>query len=253
MKEIGTISLARMNNGAHYMYLLLILKKAKADATLKTKVSGLTDVLRDAVAKEDECLKLSQKSLLSDRIRESDDLRDAMYAGYKKAVSGYLNFPVEELAGTARILWQHIKDYGIDPAVQLDRETGMLINFIIDLEGKYADPVKTLSLQPFVTNLKAANEAVQSYTASRTEERATKEVGALKTARSASDTAYRNLMKMVNALALVEGVAGYEAFIDYVNTEIVHYKREVLNQKASKSGGTDPVSPDPGEERPGEL
>ena len=66
-------------------------------------------------------------------------------------------------------------------------------------------------------------------------------VGALKTARTASDDAYRALVKMVNALALVFGEKDYTAFIDYVNTEITHYKREVLGQKTSApstSGGS---------------
>ena len=58
-------------------------------------------------------------------------------------------------------------------------------------------------------------------------------VWALKTARTASDDAYRALVKMVNALALVFGEKDYTAFIDYANTEITHYKREVLGQKAS--------------------
>lgn len=38
---------------------------------------------------------------------------------------------------------------------------------------------------------------------------------------------------MVNALALVFGEKDYTSFIDYVNTEITHYKREVLNQKST--------------------
>lgn len=66
-------------------------------------------------------------------------------------------------------------------------------------------------------------------------------VGALKTARTASDDAYRALVKMVNALALVFGEKDYTSFIDYVNTEITHYKHEVLNQKStspSTSGGS---------------
>lgn len=36
----------------------------------------------------------------------------------------------------------------------------------------------------------------------------------LKTARSVSDDAYHNLIKMVNALAMVEGIENYEEFID---------------------------------------
>ena len=66
---------------------------------------------------------------------------------------------------------QHIKDYAIDPKMQLDKETGLLMNFIDDLEKKYSSEVQTLSLGAFVTALKAANEKVRTLTATRTDER----------------------------------------------------------------------------------
>lgn len=240
MKEISTISLERMNNGAHFLYVSNILAHAEADAKVKTRAAAQIAALKTAVAQEDADLKTSQKSLLTDEIVKADNERDALYRGYKKAVAGFLNLPIEAMAQAARILNQHLKDYGIDTQMQLDRETGMLINLLTDLEGKYKPQVEALSLTPFVTNLKAANEKVRALTGSRTEEKMSVTVGALKTSRKASDDAYRMLVKMVNALAMVEGDADYTAFIDYVNTEIVHYKREVLGQKASAadtSGG----------------
>lgn len=257
MKEIATISLERMNNGAHFLYVSDILAHAEADTTVKQKNAAQVAALRAAVAQEDEDLKLSQKSLLTDEIARADAERDSLYSGYKKAVQGFLNLPVEAMAQAAKVLNQHLKDYGISPQMQLDRETGMLLNLVTDLEGKFKAEVETLALTPFVTNLKAANERVRTLTASRTEERMAVPVGALKASRKASDEAYRALVKMVNALALVEGEADYAAFIDYVNTEITHYKREVLGQKApaaSTSGGGSeggggsgpaPVIPDP--------
>ena len=42
-------------------------------------------------------------------------------------------------------------------------------------------------------------------------------------------------MKFVNAHALIEGDEKYLNFIDYVNTEIVHYKREVIGQKSGSA------------------
>ena len=36
-----------------------------------------------------------------------------------------------------KVLNQHLKDYAIAPKIQPDRETGLLINLITDLEGKY--------------------------------------------------------------------------------------------------------------------
>lgn len=233
MKEIYDINIQRMNNGAHFTFVSNILARAEADTAVKGKASELVSNFKAAVAAEDEALKISQKSLLTDEIAKADSDRDALYAGYKKAVEGFLAMPIADMAQAAKILSQHIKDYKINTADQLDKETGLLVNFITDLEDKYSAQVAKLGLTAFVTNLKEANERVRMLTLQRTNEKMGVTVGALKVARTASDDAYRALVKMVNALALVFGEKDYTAFIDYVNTEITHYKREVLGQKAS--------------------
>ena len=233
MKEIYDINIQRMNNGAHFTFVSNILARAEADTAVKGKASELVSNFKTAVSAEDEALKISQKSLLTDEIAKADSDRDALYAGYKKAVEGFLAMPIADMAQAAKVLAQHIKDYKINTAGQLDKETGLLVNFISDLEDKYAAQVAKLGLTAFVTNLKEANERVRTLTLQRTNEKIGITVGALKTARTASDDAYRALVKMVNALALVFGEKDYTAFIDYVNTEITHYKREVLGQKAS--------------------
>ena len=233
MKEIYDINIQRMNNGAHFTFVSNILARAEADTAVKGKASELVSNFKAAVAAEDEALKISQKSLLTDDITKADSDRDALYAGYKKAVEAFLAMPIADMAQAAKVLAQHIKDYKINTADQLDKETGLLVNFISDLEDKYAAQVAKLGLTAFVTNLKEANERVRTLTLQRTNEKIGITVGALKTARTASDDAYRALVKMVNALALVFGEKDYAAFIDYANTEITHYKREVLGQKAT--------------------
>lgn len=233
MKEIYDINIQRMNNGAHFTFVSNILARAEADTAVKEKASELVSNFKTAVSAEDEALKISQKSLLTDEIAKADSDRDALYAGYKKAVEGFLAMPIADMAQAAKVLAQHIKDYKINTADQLDKETGLLVNFISDLEDKYAAQVAKLGLTAFVTNLKEANERVRTLTLQRTNEKIGITIGALKTARTASDDAYRALVKMVNALALVFGEKDYTAFIDYVNTEITHYKREVLGKKAT--------------------
>ena len=249
MKEIYDINIQRMNNGAHFTFVSNILARAEADTAVKGKASELVSNFKAAVAAEDEALKISQKSLLTDDITKADSDRDALYAGYKKAVEGFLAMPIADMAQAAKILSQHIKDYKINTADQLDKETGLLVNFISDLEDKYAAQVAKLGLTAFVTNLKEANERVRTLTLQRTNEKIGITVGALKTARTATDDAYRALVKMVNALALVFGEKDYTAFIDYVNTEVTHYKREVIGQKAktpSTSGSSSVTTPDNG-------
>lgn len=249
MKEIYDINIQRMNNGAHFTFVSNILARAEADTAVKGKAADQVNNLKAAVSAEDGALKVSQKSLLTDEIAKADNDRDALYAGYKKAVEAFLAMPIADMAQAAKVLAQHIKDYKINTADQLDKETGLLVNFISDLEDKYAAQVAKLGLTAFVTNLKEANERVRTLTLQRTNEKISITVGALKTARTASDDAYRALVKMVNALTLVFGEKDYTAFIDYVNTEVTHYKREVIGQKAkapSTSGSSSVTTPDNG-------
>ena len=249
MKEIYDINIQRMNNGAHFTFVSNILARAEADTAVKGKAADQVNNLKAAVSAEDEALKISQKSLLTDEIAKADNDRDALYAGYKKAVEAFLAMPIADMAQAAKVLAQHIKDYKINTADQLDKETGLLVNFITDLEDKYTAQVTKLGLTAFVTNMKEANERVRTLTLQRTNEKMGVTVGALKAARTASDTAYRALVKMVNALALVLGEKDYTAFIDYVNTEVTHYKREIIGQKAkapSTSGDSSVTNPGSG-------
>ena len=230
----------RLNNGAHFMFISNVLARAEADANVKSKLSAQIVSLKAAMEQENENLKISQKSMLTDDIATADVERDGLYSGYKKAVNGFKNLPVENMAKASKVLAQHIKDYAIDPKMQLDKDTGLLMNFIDDLEKKHSSEVQTLSLGAFVTALKATNEKVRTLTATRTDERMAKAVGALKASRKASDEAYRQLVKFVNAYALIEDDSKYLSFIDYVNTEIIHYKCEVIGQKSgpAQTSGT---------------
>lgn len=223
-----------MNNGAHFLYITNMATRSMADVTVFNKCTALVQALQKAAADEDECLQLTQKSLLTDEIIEADSLRDRLYAGYRKSVKGFADFPLPAHAQAAKVLLQHMKDYGIKTKMQLDRQTGLMINFIDDLGAKYADQIDLLS-KPFVEQLRAANEKVRSLTNERTDERAGRTLGALREARQASDKAYRDLVKRVNALALIEGDTDYAAFIDYVNAEIEHYKQEVLSKSKKPS------------------
>lgn len=252
MEQITGISLERLPNGAHFVFMGNVLKRAEADAKVKQKVGELINKLKAAFEREDAALQVSRKNLTTDEIAAADALRDNLYRSYKRAVKAYLGFPIPTQAQHAKILWQHILDYKIDPQMQLDKETGMLINFINDLEKKYTAEVAALNLMAFVAQLKQANEQVRSLTEKRTDERTSVVMGALKMARVAGDEAYKELIQMVNALALVEKDAAYTPFIEYMNQEIKQMKQEVIGQSASgkrknadagKSGKTETEKP----------
>ena len=235
--EIVQTDLSRLNDGAHFQFIKNVSDRLATDTKIKENAVGqaVIKALTEALTTEDKCLVLSQKSLLTDEIAHADKERDTLFAGYRTAVKGFLNMPVADLAKHAHQLWLHLVDYAIDPQMQLERETGLITNFCTDLVGKYATQVQALGLKPYVDALKTANERVETLLVQRTTDNSTKVVGALRTAREASDKAIRDLIKVVNALAILGNPADYAAFIDYMNTLIKRYKEQAMTTTSSKA------------------
>ena len=111
MSEIGTLSLECLNNGAHFLFISNVLARAEADTNIKSKLGTQIASLKSAKEQEDEDLKISQKSLLTDDIAAADAERDGLYSGYKKAVNGFKNLPVENMAQAAKVqgIWSYYK------------------------------------------------------------------------------------------------------------------------------------------------
>ena len=235
--EIVQTDFSHLNNGAHFQFIKNVSDRLATDTKIKENAVGqaVIKALTEALTTEDKYLVLSQKSLLTDEIAAADKERDTLFNGYRTAVKGFLNMPVAALAKNARELWQHLADYAIDPQMQLERETGLITNLCTDLVGKYATQVQALGLKPYVDALKTANERVETLLVQRTTDNSTKVVGALRTAREASDNAIRNLTKVVNALAILGNPADYAAFIDFMNTLIKRYKEQAIPTSTAKA------------------
>lgn len=238
-----------MRNGVHFLFVKSVLDRAKSDAKVMNKAAGLVAVLETAVAKEDECLTLSRKNFKSDDIKQADQDRDTLYTKFRAMVKSFLDIPMQEEAEAAKYLWQSIKDYNIDTKSNLQQETGLLLNLVADLQDPLATHVETLGLTRLVESLKQANDRVNDMLLQRTDDRSAQVLGALRTARFATDDAYDDLVEVIDALAILEGVADYASFINYVNTEITQYMRNAMSRKATSSQplpGTDSETPGEG-------
>ena len=240
MKHIEPISLEHMSNGSHFLFITDTVGLATADAKVKTKVTAELTALQTALKAEDDALALSKANLLSKEIKAIDAERDKHYKALRKAITFFLNHPDAELVKAAQRLERLLKDYNINPAMQLDRETGLLLNLIGDLETKSAADVTALALTPVVQAMKQANDKLREVTRARANDRAVQIVGQLKQVQHASDEAYRTLVQKVNALAVVEGEADYADFISKMNEQVKHYKQEVLPKAKKKGDGGKP-------------
>lgn len=228
MKEIAEITVKALNNAAYFSFHSDFLKALEADTKVSEKVSPQIKAYKTALEKVNEAMVISQKSHKTDEIAKADRERDQLYMGLKNAVKSYAHIPNEEMQTAQKVLAQVIKDYGIKTSMQLDKQTGLLVSFIQDLETKYTNEVSRLGLATFLTPLKQANEKVKVVLSERTEEQSTKEAGAMKSARNTTDEVYRLLVKHINAHALLEGEENYVNFIDFANEHIDRFKKNVL-------------------------
>ena len=248
MIDIQKVDLVGMNNGAHYEFMKVVNDRFAAETTLSTNASAkkAMEALAAALKEEDRCLVISRRNLITDDIRAADKTRDDIFRSLRKAINGFTDAPVADVAKAGKVLKQCVADYAINPAMQLDRETGLLHNFIADLETKYAAQVTKLGLTLFVAPLKEANAKVEQFIVDRTTAQSAVAAGELRQARLTTDAAYRHLVKFVNALAMVSGTDDYDALAKFLNEHIDRYKHEVLPKK--KKGGKKPSD----DEKPGD-
>ena len=244
MIDIQKVDLVGMNNGAHYEFMKVVNDRFAAETTLSTNASAkkAMEALAVALKEEDRCLVISRRNLITDDIRAADKTRDDIFRSLRKAINGFTDAPVPDVAKAGKVLKQCVADYAINPAMQLDRETGLLHNFIADLETKHAAEVAKLGLTLYVTPLKEANAKVEQFIVDRTTAQSVIAAGELRAARLATDTAYRHLVKFVNALAMVSGTGDYDALSKFLNEHIDRFKHEVLPKK--KKGDKKPSDGD---------
>lgn len=254
MIRIKEISLRQMRNGSHYVFMSQLLQKAEADTAVSSKAATYISALRKALAFEDDMLKVSTKSKLTDLISRADNSRGALYRSFKNVLPGFLTVKSPTVVEAATDLLQLIKDYRIRTTAPMLVETGMLSNFVRDLETKYKTQLETLGLTVIVQLLGDANNEVNELMVERTESRQNAVVKALPAARKATDEAYHDLVGMVNGLVYTDSEEPYADFIAFVNAQIVYFRREALRQKSSlpKSDGSRPGSgtDNPGDETP---
>lgn len=248
--QIGSINLPAFTNDAHFIYMKDVEETMEGTEAVKAipNVKTAVAVLKVAVAEEDKYLMLSKKSPFTAQLAAKDKERDSLLRGYRSTVKGFLRMPTASMAHAATELWQHLKDYNIDPDMQLERETSRIMNLVDDLHMKYSAQVTLLGLSAYVDALEQANEAVNDLLLNRTEEQSKQVVGALRKARKVSDEAYLNAVRLINAVVVVGTDKDFVPLIKFLNENIKRYKEQVMTH--SKKNDDDIVGNADREEYP---
>ena len=195
----------------------------------------------------DDALKASDSVPAAKTAAEKDALRDEAWRSMREYVKASTGYPVAEVAQTATEVYELFKKYGDLATLPQTEETGRLHNLLQDLDAVDDARMTAAHFKPLVDNLRQREDEFLAAAKERAVQEGAVEVGIIKQTRVTADAAYRSLVEIVNALAVVNDADPYVEFIDPVNAHIDRMKtvlatRRTMNAKkpsAPKGDQTD--------------
>lgn len=168
-----------------------------------------------------------------------DKLRDNAQSAFLNALKAMLASPNAAKAQAAKLLTFIRDKYSLDNSDEYMKQTTMVAQFIQEVESN-ADAMAALTttgLDDWFTDLKQKNADFLAKMNERTEAQAGLEKGIVREKRLLCEAAYRNVVKLVNAMAICEVPAGFDftTAFNLLNAEIEHY-RQILARKGISTG-----------------
>ncbi|MDR2388654.1 MAG: DUF6261 family protein [Tannerellaceae bacterium] len=162
----------------------------------------------------DELLEILRKSFITADTQSADRLRGRIFRGLRNAAKSYQYTPNTEKQNAGAKVNAVIRKYS-SAILKGSRaeKTAAIDNLLQDLTPKEGSidlsaEIQILSLEVWVTDLKAANTAYKQSLSERVEETVARpDVGRLKQVRIEMDRYYTNMTNAVNALLLVIDVS----------------------------------------------
>jgi hypothetical protein len=170
-------------------------------------------------------LDVIRKSGYTGELDGSDHRRDTLVRGFSDAVKSGLNHFDPAKREAARRIEIVLNSYGNIAAKALDQETAAIDDLLRELRsGEYPALVDSLALTDWLTQLDAENRTFKRLMMARYGETSQRPTTRMKAARKNTDAAFRGIIDQIEALATVNGMAQYEAFIRELNAILERYK-----------------------------
>ena len=187
----------------------------------------------------DEAYAQARKWSQTAEINELDAARDSALSAFLNALKAMVASPNTTKKAAAKKL-QFIRDkYQLSTSDEYMKETTAIRQMVQEVEAT-ADAMTALTttgLDDWFTDLKEKNEAFLAKMNERTAAQAGQEKGIVRDRRNQVELAYKNVVKLINAMAICEIPSGFDftAPINLLNAEIEHY-RQILARKGVSTG-----------------
>jgi hypothetical protein len=179
--------------------------------------------------------KKEQSSMLTAELATVDYRRDQGIICFRKLADGFTNHFDNAKAQAGKLLLTAIDKYGKQISkMNYQAETSVLDNLVTDLKSEdHAAAVKLLGLSDLVAELSNSNKAFNDIYLQRVEEAAAKDLDAAGALLYDCQLKYRELVKHIEANAIVNASEAYETLIKQLNSLIEQFNL-LLAQRAGR-------------------
>jgi hypothetical protein len=226
------------------------------ESTLLAAMGAVWTAFTGSLEAFDDAYAQARKWIQTSELEDLDKLRDGALSAFLNALKAMQSTPNAVKQQAARYLMFIRDKYTLSTSDEYMKETTAISQFVQEIEGdaQAMAALATTGLDDWLTDLKTKNDAFLAKMNERTEAQAGQQKGIVRERRLAVESAYRNLTKLINAMAICEVPAGFSftSVIDLLNSEIEHY-RQIIARKgggggsSQNNGGGEPT-PDPSDD-----
>ncbi len=200
--RIVKLNLEHLQNEEWYTYQTFLIKLIKKTNSLIAALAALLILLEKNGVDAVTALEIIRKSKLSEPIAEADALRKQLIKGLNSHVAAFLhnaNPDKQRAAKNLKIVINHYKS--ISKASQ-DQQSGMIINFIKELDENHTADMATIGLEERKEQLKTTNEEFIALLDQRTAEIGSKTTLRMPDIRREGNRIIRHIFSQIEILLL---------------------------------------------------
>lgn len=198
----------------------------------------------------DDAYAQARKWAQTQDIETLDTQRDQALSPFNAALKSMQSSPNQAKQQAARQLMFIREKYTISASDEYMKETTAIQQMVQEMEASMQAQaaLATTGLDDWFTDLKAKNEAFLQKMNERTEAQAGQQKGIEREKRLLAEAAYKNVVKLINAAAIMEVPADldYSQAIDLLNAEVEHYRQILVRKGVSTGSGGGGGSDDQG-------
>ena len=238
-KQLTTFDYTRMDITTALGFFGQMQTKFESNGTLTAAMGNVWTDYTSARQAYDFAYAQARKWEQTEDIDNLDKLRDNAQSAFLNALKAMLVSPNAAKAQAAKKL-AFIRDkYSFNNTDEYMKQTTMVAQFIQEVESNTdaMAALTTTGLDDWFTDLKQKNEAFLAKMNERTEAQAGLEKGIVREKRLLCEAAYRNVVKLANAMSICEVPAGFDftTAFNLLNAEIEHF-RQILARKGISTG-----------------